>query len=208
MSLSVISLLLVNGSGEGQDELDAAVRAARAGDEDAFRALYTGVHAGLLRYVRVLVGDDAEDVASEAWLQIIRDLHRFTGGFADFRGWAVTVARNRALDHLRRIRRRPVYALPVDDIPEQRPAPDAADVALDRIGTSEAVAMIGSLPPDQAVAVMLRVVLGLDAVTAAKILGKRPGAVRMATHRGLTRLAQRLRPTVDQPSRNGGEHGE
>ena len=41
-------------------------------DEDAFRVLYRTVQPGLLRYLRVLVGDDAEDVASEAWLQIAR----------------------------------------------------------------------------------------------------------------------------------------
>jgi len=40
--------------------------------------------------------------------------------------------------------------------------------------------------------VLLRVVVGLDAVTAAKVLGKRPGAVRVAAHRGLRTLAARL----------------
>lgn len=39
-------------------------------------------------------------------------------------------------------------------------------------------------------------VLGLDAVAAAKVLDKKPGAVRMAAHRGLRRLAERLRPTT------------
>ena len=39
---------------------------------------------------------------------------------------------------------------------------------------------------------MLRTVLGFDAPAAARILGKRPGAVRSATHRGLRALARRL----------------
>src|SRR5579885_3861705 len=51
-----------------------ALRAAREdGDEGAFRVLYRAVQPGLLRYLRALVGEDAEDVASEAWLQIARD---------------------------------------------------------------------------------------------------------------------------------------
>jgi RNA polymerase sigma-70 factor (ECF subfamily) len=58
---------------------------------------------------------------------------------------------------------------------------------------------------DQAEAVMLRVVLGLDAQAAAKVLGKRPGAVRMAAHRGLRRLAETLRRP--EPSEIG-DHGE
>jgi RNA polymerase sigma-70 factor, ECF subfamily len=48
------------------------------------------------------------------------------------------------------------------------------------------------LPPDQAEAVLLRAVLGLDAQTAARILGKRPGAVRTAAYRGLRTLAREL----------------
>ena len=62
------------------------------------------------------------------------------------------------------------------------------------INSSDArsIALIASLPPDQAEAVMLRTVLGFDAPTAARILGKRPGAVRVATHRGLRTLERKL----------------
>jgi hypothetical protein len=52
-----------------------------------------------------------------------------------------------------------------------------------------------ALPPDQAEAVLLRTVLGLDATHAATILGKRPGAIRTATHRGLRTLARHLDQT-------------
>jgi RNA polymerase sigma-70 factor, ECF subfamily len=178
---------------ESADDLTAAVQAARLGDEQAFRVVYRIVHPGLLRYVRVLVGDDAEDVASEAWLQIVRDLDRFSGDGAAFRGWASIIARHRALDHLRHHRRRPAVATPPEEMPETPADKDAAELALDGLSTDDAVAMISSLPLDQAEAVMLRVVLGLDAQAAAKVLGKRPGAVRMAAHRGLRRLAENLR---------------
>src|SRR5690606_22050599 len=89
-------------------ELTAAVRAAQDGDETAFRTVYRTVHPRLLGYIRTLVGDaDAEDVASEAWLQIARDLERFSGDADRFRGWAARIARNRALDHIRMRGRRP-----------------------------------------------------------------------------------------------------
>lgn len=187
------------------DDLTAALQAARRGDEHAFRVVYRMVHPGLLRYVRVLVGEDAEDVASEAWLQIVRDLASFSGDGAAFKGWASTVARHRALDHLRHHRRRPALAMPPEEMPEPVADKDAAELALDGLATDKAVALIASLPTDQAEAVMLRVVLGLDAQAAAKVLGKRSGAVRMAAHRGLRRLAETLR----QPDRSEvGEHGE
>lgn len=164
-----------------------------AGDEVAFRAVYQTVQPPLLRYLTVLVGTaDAEDVASEAWSQAFRDLDRFTGDADGFRGWVTTIGRNRALDHLRRANRRPVSNQPIEDLVD---LPDDVDVELDTLGrvNSQAVLrMIASLPPDQAEAIMMRTVLGFDAPTAARILGKRPGAVRAAAHRGLKQLAKIL----------------
>ena len=109
-----------------------------------------------------------------------------------FRGWITTIGRNRALDHLRHARRRPVVDGSVEDLVD---LPDDVDVEGDTIGKvgSEAVIrLIGALPRDQAEAIMLLTVLGFDAPTAARILGKRPGAVRAAAHRGLKQLARRM----------------
>lgn len=164
-----------------------------AGDEGAFRAVYRAVQPPLLRYLTVLVGSaDAEDVASEAWSQAFRDLDRFTGDADGFRGWVTTIGRNRAFDHLRRASRRPVSDQTLEDLVD---LPDDADVELDTLGrvNSQAVLrLIGQLPRDQAEAIMLRTVLGFDGPTAARILGKRPGAVRAAAHRGLKQLAKRI----------------
>ncbi|HJQ44778.1 MAG TPA: RNA polymerase sigma factor [Amycolatopsis sp.] len=179
----------------------AVLRAAQAGDEEAFRLLYRHVQPGLLRYLRVLVGEDAEDVASEAWLQIARDLRRFKGELDGFRGWAATIARHRALDHLRQRRRRPVAAAPVEQLVELPAGEDTAGSVVAAIGTDAALALIARLPRDQAEAVLLRVVVGLDVAGAAKVLGKRPGAVRTAAYRGLRKLAEIL---ADQsPERAG-----
>ncbi len=173
-------------------DLATAISRAKDGDEQSFALLYRAVHPGLLRYLRALVGDDAEDVAADAWLQIARDLPTFRGDDDGFRGWAATVGRNRAMDHLRRVRRRPVGTASVDALVQLPGGPDAAEGALDAVGTDAALAMIASLPRDQAEAVLLRVVMGLDAATAGQVLGKRAGAVRTAAYRGLRRLAEVL----------------
>ncbi|MFD0145729.1 MULTISPECIES: RNA polymerase sigma factor [unclassified Streptomyces] len=170
-------------------ELGLLVERAQRGDEDAFAAAYRLVHPGLLGYVRGLVGEDAEDVASEAWLEIARDLGRFRGDGAGFRGWTAAIARHRALDHLRRQRRRPLTSLLEQDVWELPGGLDTADAVLERLSTQEALALVRTLPRDQAEAVLLRVVVGLDGPAAARVLGKRPGAVRTAGHRGLRRLA-------------------
>lgn len=187
-----------HGPDESAAELIAAVLRAQKGDEDAFRSVYRTVQPGLLRYLRGLVGEDAEDVASEAWAQIARDLPKFRGEAQGFRGWTATIARNRALDHLRYVRRRPTVPMRVAEEYEERAAEDdTAGEALELVSTAEAIRVIATLPPDQAEAVLLRVVMGLDVTTAAQVLGKRAGAVRTATHRGLRRLAETLdeRPT-------------
>ncbi|MFE7211641.1 RNA polymerase sigma factor [Streptomyces sp. NPDC001698] len=173
-------------------ELGAAVARAQEGDEEAFAVAYRLVQPGLLGYVRGLVGEDAEDVASEAWLEIARDLGRFRGDGAGFRGWTATIARHRALDHLRRRRVRPQAATLEQDVLELPGPYSTHDQALESMTTERALDLVRRLPRDQAEAVLLRVVVGLDGPAAARVLGKRPGAVRTAAYRGLKRLARQL----------------
>ncbi|MER7520023.1 RNA polymerase sigma factor [Streptomyces sp. NPDC126499] len=174
-------------------ELTAAVLAAQNGDEDAFRTVYRAVHPRLLGYLRTLVGEaDAEDVASESWLQIARDLDRFSGDADRFRGWAARIARNRALDHIRMRGRRPAVGGDETELTDKPADSDTAGEALEALATGRTMHLIAQLPQDQAEAVVLRVVVGLDAKSAADTLGKRPGAVRTAAHRGLKKLAELL----------------
>lgn len=173
-------------------DLGGFVVRAQAGDETAFTRVYREVQPMLLGYLRGLVADDAEDVAAETWLQITRDLGTFRGDGQGFRGWAATIARHRALDHRRRQGTRP-ETTPLDQAPPGlHRARDAAVEALEHLDTVRALRVVAALPRDQAEAVLLRVVLGLDASRAAQVLGKRAGAVRTAAHRGLRRLAAQL----------------
>ncbi|MFF4763569.1 RNA polymerase sigma factor [Streptomyces sp. NPDC001292] len=177
-------------------ELGAAVARAQEGDEEAFAVAYRFVQPGLLGYLRGLVDDDAEDVASDAWLEIARDLGRFRGDGAGFRGWTATIARHRALDHLRRKRVRPRATALEQDVLDLPGPHSTHDQALESMTTERALDLVRRLPRDQAEAVLLRVVVGLDGPAAARVLGKRPGAVRTAAHRGLKRLARHLEEEV------------
>jgi RNA polymerase sigma-70 factor (ECF subfamily) len=195
----------------GVTDLSNAVRDAQLGNSDAFRALYRDTQPRLLRYLYTLVGDDAEDVASETWLQVARDLTSFTGDHDGFRGWVTTIGRHRALDHLRRNSRRPpTVPVPAEDLAGLASVTglagsagvagrsgfcggdDTADAAIEALSTDAALRLIATLPRDQAEAVLLRAVVGLDADSAGQVLGKRSGAVRTAAYRGLRTLAERL----------------
>jgi len=175
------------------DEMTAAVEGAQRGDSESFRILYREAQPRLLRYLTYLVGSEAEDIASEAWLQATRDLGKFHGSYSEFRGWLTTIARNRAMDHLRRVKRQPPsIPVPIEDLTFLAGREDTADRALEAISTEEALSLIASLPRDQAEAVLLRAVVGLDAKTAAQVVGKRAGAIRTAAYRGLKNIEKRI----------------
>jgi RNA polymerase sigma-70 factor, ECF subfamily len=161
---------------------------ARTGDEAAFACIFRDVQPALLRYLRVITVEP-EDVAGETWIQVVTGLRRFRGGEQDFRAWLFTIARNRAADAGRSRHRRPAVPLDMTEAAQQLTTADAADQALEAVSTQAAMELIKSLPREQAEIIMLRVVVGLDAADVAKIVGKTPGAVRVAAHRGLRRLA-------------------
>jgi RNA polymerase sigma-70 factor (ECF subfamily) len=152
--------------------------------------VYRAVQPGLLRYLTVLVGADAEDVASETWAQVCRDLSGFQGDGDGFRAWTATIGRHRAMDYLRARARRPVAVSTLDELMALPARDDTAGLALESLSTAAALRLIAALPRDQAEAVMLRAVVGLDANAAGRVLGKRAGAVRTAAYRGLRRLAE------------------
>lgn len=178
------------------EELREAVRQAQAGDDTAFSRAYTLVQPMLLHYIRGFAGNDAEDLASEVWYEIARDLGRFSGDGSAFRGWAASIARSRGVDAARRRRVRPSTTLFERDLLDIPGRHDTAQEAMDALATRQMLDLIAALPPDQAEAVLLRVVAGLDGPTVARMLGKQPSAVRMASHRGLKRLARALLPGV------------
>ena len=172
----------------------AVLAAAQHGDEAAFATLWHDNQPALLRYLTVINPDAAEDIAAETWAQVVRGLAKFRGDEQNWRAWLFTTARRRAIDQARQLMRRPTTSLETQsdlalaELPDLR-SPDAADLALANLGTRAAIAVVAQLPPLQAEVIMLRVVAGLDTETVAQLLGRSPGAIRVAAHRGLHRLA-------------------
>ena len=146
----------------------------------------------LLRYLRVVCGTAAEDVASDVWVKAVGSLGSFRGDENGFRGWLVVIARNLARDGHRRERRRREMLTDASIEDSGGTAPDAADLAIENQATTAALRLVATLPADQAELVMLRVVVGMDVADVARITGRSAGAVRVAVHRALRTLAGRL----------------
>jgi RNA polymerase sigma-70 factor (ECF subfamily) len=172
---------------------DEVLAGARSGAQWAVATIYRDLQPSLLAYLRAVEARDAEDLASEVWLGVARNLQRFEGDEPAFRGWVFTIARRRVVDLRRQRGRRQTEPAPVEELAA---VPGVADTEADAIDALDADAVrrriVELLPPDQADVVLLRIVGGLDTRQVADVLGKRPGAVRVLQHRALRRLAKAL----------------
>lgn len=182
------------------DGFAKTLRSAQGGDEDAFRVLFRAVQPGLLRYLDVVAGEQADDVAADTWVSVVHSLRRFAGDESGFSAWVFTIARARLRDEQRRLYRRPRPVDPAQLLVDSSTGPDPADQAVETAGTVAAIALIATLPPEQAEVVLLRHVVGFDVAQTAQILGKRPGAARVASHRGLARLRTALGGDAELPA--------
>jgi RNA polymerase sigma-70 factor, ECF subfamily len=158
---------------------DEALAAARQGAPWALGWLYRRFQPGLLRMLAVIAPHQAEDLASDVWLEVAGTVCRFDGDEPAFRTWLATTARRRVIKASRARGRRSERS--VEDDEQDAAAAFAAQV-------------VAVLSPDQADVVLLRVVEGLDVEAVARALGKQPGAVRSLQQRALRRLALQLEP--------------
>jgi RNA polymerase sigma-70 factor (ECF subfamily) len=185
-------------------EFEQCVAAAKRGDEAAFTVLFRSVQPMLLRYLRVMGGPLAEDAAGDTWVSVVRGLDRFRGDEAGWRAWVFTIGHARLRDAQRRSVRCDV-PLDVDDLLRGRASVEDVQASVEELfSTQEALEIIGGLPPDQAEVVFLRHVAGLDVAHTARVLGKKPGAVRVAAHRGLRRLEELVAASREVPTGTAG----
>ena len=173
-------------------EFDAVLTAARAGAEWALAWLYRDLQPWLLRYFQAQEPTEADDLASQVWLDVAHALDRFEGDEDAFRRWFFTIARRRLLDLRRRATRRRTDAVRPEDFETLVEPAGTEDAAFAAMSTQAALACVATLPAREREVVLLRVLGGLSAEAVAAITGLRPGTVRVLQHRGLRRLADLL----------------
>lgn len=171
-------------------DFEAALRGARNGDERAWAHIYDWLAPSVLGFCRSRGADDPEDVMGEVFLQVVRDIRRFTGTDSDFRSWVFAIAYHRLMDDFRRRTRRPPTV--GEEALAVRAGGDVAAEALQRISDDEVRRAISSLTIDQRDVLLLRIIAGLGVSEIARILGKRPGAVQALQRRGLEALRKEI----------------
>ena len=183
------------------------LEAARQGSEAAWQELYDGLAPVVLGYLRANNAPDPEDVLSEIFLQVARDISSFEGEEPGFRSWVFTITHHRLIDARRHSARRPVELSPEPPEPSGH-ADDAADEALARIGVEEVHRVLALISEDQRAVLLLRVLADMSIEDVAKAVGKRPGAVKALQRRGLAAVTRELAKRRPEARSGGGAHGE
>ncbi len=172
----------------------STLHAARDGDREELAELWRTHQASLLRYLRSRRTPSPDDVASQVWIDVATSIGRFEGDDDEFRRWLFTIAHRRSVDQIRKAVRasapRSVFAVRAADHAVGADVEHEHHDALER-----AIALVATLPDDQAEAVMLRVVNDLPTADVASVMGISVGNVRVLVHRGLTRLRRKLSVT-------------
>ncbi len=180
---------------DAEEVLSAALKSARNGNENGFTTLWRFHNSRLTRFVQSkLYGStiDADEVVSETWLNVARDIRSFNGGPTEFAAWLYTIARNRIIDAVR-IRDRQVR--PTAELEEAFWIPSPSTVEKEFEGSESVkriVEAIQKLPPAQSEILLLRIVSDLSVEETAKIVKKSSNSVRVLAHRGLTSLKEIL----------------
>ena len=135
------------------------LRKAQRGDERAFTLIVRAYERPVFNYVLRLVGDRslAEDLTQEIFIRVFQGLPGFSLR-SRFTTWLFQVTKNRVLDELRALERRPRSVATLDDIPPL----EAIDQPFERMETIDAVwRSIEALNVDLKMALLLRDVVGL-----------------------------------------------
>jgi RNA polymerase sigma-70 factor, ECF subfamily len=161
-------------------ELKRVLSRAAAGDEEAAESLFDAYYPRVFRYALGRLADqvDAEDVASDTFAVVLRDLASFKWRRGGFEAWLFRIASNLVADLVETGER--------EVAPGAEPSPVAVvlrgDLA-DELGPA-----LTELPPDQREVLLLRFAGGLETHEAAVVMRRRASTVRRLQLRALTKL--------------------
>lgn len=171
---------------------DLVLAAARTGQPWACRRLWEMLSRPVFGFARLHGAAEPDDVTSEVFLQVFRDLDRFVGDEVAFRAWVFTIARRRVIDAARRRRRRPATTSWSEgvDVVGGDVEDDAAAAWAEQLGDLRGV--LDVLTRSQREVVLLRIVADLSLEDVARATGRSVGSVKSLQHRALAALREVL----------------
>jgi RNA polymerase sigma-70 factor (ECF subfamily) len=184
-------------SPETAHEIRLAIARTKAGDRDALRFLYVRYSDNVYGYICSIVRDDqeAEDLTQHVFMKLITVIVQYQDHGIPFSGWLLRLARNVALDHLRR--RRPT---PTEEVfgADDHVDDDARERARDLHSA------LATLPDEQRDVMVMRHVVGLSPPEIAEQMGRSESSIHGLHHRGRRALQEELRRLGSSPSTTAG----
>ena len=164
---------------------------AQNGDSEVIGELYERYNLDVFRYLFYRLGDRhaAEDLTSEVFLRMIRALRGYRSQNASFDAWLFQIARNLAVDHLRKMKVRNHVSLEEFMVAEK----EEVDGTVERKLTSDKlVKALNRLNADQRDVLVLRFVNGMRLEQVAQTLNKSVDSIKGLQRRGLIALREIL----------------
>lgn len=174
------------------NEFLATLDAAKAGAEWAWAHLYRDLAGIVTGYLRSRGAADAEDLTSETFLQVARNINSFEGDYESFRSWVFVIAHRRLLDSRRATGRQPKTVSDEAHLAVVADGQQVDDEAIGRISTRNMEALLACLTEDQRDVLALRMIADLTVEQTAQALGKGVGAVKALQRRALATLKRSL----------------
>ena len=170
----------------------ALIKKCQRGDRQAFEELIRRYYRYVSGFLLRTTADEtlAEDLTQDTFLKMIRNIETYDpGGSAGFGTWLITIARNCYIDHLRRNRVCPedIDALTLAD------SRDVADEVGQHLAYEQVLAAIGTLPPEQGLAIRLKYEEELTLAEIAERFNVPPKTVKSRIHDGKVKLRKLLK---------------
>lgn len=163
-----------------------AVKRAQAGDQEALGFLYARYADNIYGYVRSIVHDhhEAEDITQHVFAKLMRVIGKYEERDVPFFAWILRVARNVAVDHIRRQR-----LIPVEEV---RATEWASGHTHSGSRASDLKEALATIPEDQREVLVLRHFIGMSPTEIADRTGKTEGSIHGLHHRGRRALQAEL----------------
>jgi RNA polymerase sigma factor (sigma-70 family) len=170
-------------------EFDNVLVAARSGSPQALTRIFTTLAPVVSGYLRLQGAYEPEDLTSEVFLAVLRNLGSFEGDEAGFRSWVFTIAHRRLLDERRRTVRRPP-PVPLSEAPDTAAPDDVERTVVDALADENVRALCRRLSADQRDVLLMRLLGRLSIDEIAALMGRTPGSVKALQRRGLLAISR------------------
>ncbi len=175
---------------EAEYNEERVIRAAQAGNREAFASLYEAHVDRVYRYLLRRMGQpaDAEDVTAEVFIRAMKALESFEIRGAPFVAWLLRIAHNTAVNHMKKHSRRQEVPL-LDNLSNTN---DPAEMALDRVAAEEVSKALRGLTALQRQVITLRYMAQLSIAETAAKMERTEGAVKFLQHSAVRALQRTM----------------